>query len=144
MSEGNIDVFVRRVPCATVTIALPLALIEEIDRAASEREVERASYIRQLLDSAMTRADPHLPEVEPARLVQFLVDRRREQLERSTELADEVPDAFDARPSLITAARRRDQRGRPPQHLLPEGEGECRPNERVHQQRREDERVHIA
>lgn len=84
---GAVDVMRQRCPTARVFTVLPLALIEELCRARGF--VSRSIYVAQLIDAAMTREAPHLPDIPAgADLIDSLADRRYRQHVRSLELAE--------------------------------------------------------
>jgi len=87
-TPGNaIDVVRQRCPTARVSTVLPLALIEELDRARGF--VSRPTYLAQVIDASMTREAPHLPDTAAgADLIDSLADRRYRQHIRSLELAE--------------------------------------------------------
>ncbi len=85
--EGAIDVVRQRCPTARVSTVLPLALIEELDRARGF--VSRSTYLAQVMDAAMTREAPRPPDTAAgADLIDSMADRRYRQHVRSLELAE--------------------------------------------------------
>lgn len=84
-TAGPIDVLRQACPTARVSVALSLALLEEIDHARGH--VPRGTYLAQIIDAAMTRPKPHLPDSAAGEdLIDTLADRRYHQHVRSIEL----------------------------------------------------------
>lgn len=82
----EIDVIREQCPTARVFTMLPLALIEELDHTRGS--LPRSSYLAQIIDAAMTREAPHLPDVaDGADLIDALAERRYRQHARSIELS---------------------------------------------------------
>jgi len=80
-----IDVLSQTCPTARISLELPLALLEEIDHAHDQ--VPRSTYLAQIIDAAMTRPAPHLPDHPPKEdLIDALADRRYRQHVRSIEI----------------------------------------------------------
>jgi hypothetical protein len=83
--DTAIDVIRQQCPTARVETTLPLALIEELDRRCHPSS--RSTYLAQIIDAAMTRRDPHLPDVaEGTDLIDALASRRYRQHVRSIEI----------------------------------------------------------
>ena len=83
--DTTIDVIRQQCPTARVETTLPLALIEELDRRC--RPIARSTYLAQIIDAAMTRRTPHLPDVaEGTNLIDALASRRYHQHVRSIEI----------------------------------------------------------
>lgn len=79
----EIDVIREQCPTAQVTTTPSLALIEELDRTRGS--LPRSTYLAQIIDAAITREAPHLPDV--ADLIEALAERRYGQHVRSIELS---------------------------------------------------------
>jgi hypothetical protein len=83
--DTAIDVIRQQCPTARVETTLPLALIEELDRRC--HPIPRSTYLAQIIDAAMTRRNPHLPDVaEGTDLIGALASRRYRQHLRSIEI----------------------------------------------------------
>ena len=83
--DTAIDVIRHQCQTARVETTLPLALIEELDRRC--HPIPRSTYLAQIIDAAMTRRDPHLPDVaEGTNLIDALASRRYRQHVRSIEI----------------------------------------------------------
>jgi len=83
--DTAIDVIRQQCPTGRVETTLPLALIEELDRRC--HPIPRSTYLAQIIDAAMTRRDPHLPDVaEGTDLIDALAARRYRQHVRSIEI----------------------------------------------------------
>jgi hypothetical protein len=83
--DSAIDVIRQQCPTARVETTLSLALIEELDQRRGP--VPRSTYLAQIIDAAMTRRDPHLPNVaEGTNLIDALASRRYRQHVRSIEI----------------------------------------------------------
>jgi hypothetical protein len=83
--NGPIDVLAEPYPTARTHAALSLALIEEIDQARGA--VPRSRYLAHVIDAAMTRTEPRIPDVaDGEKLTDALADRRYRQHVRSIEL----------------------------------------------------------
>jgi hypothetical protein len=81
----RIDVLAEQCPVARIETKLPLALIEDIDQARGP--VSRLNYLAMVIDAAMTRPHPHLPEASVGRdAIDALARRRCRQHVRSIEL----------------------------------------------------------
>ncbi|MGI8412373.1 MAG: hypothetical protein ACR2LV_05475 [Solirubrobacteraceae bacterium] len=63
-ADEPINVLRKACPTAKVSLPLPLALIEEIDQARGQ--VPRSTYLAMVIDAALTREDPHLPQTSAA------------------------------------------------------------------------------
>jgi len=74
-------------PTARVQARLPLALIEQIDQTRGH--VSRSAYLATVVDAAMSRSHPHLPEgaTTSGEWSDRLAERRHQQHVRSIELA---------------------------------------------------------
>jgi hypothetical protein len=71
---------------SAVATRLPLALIEQIDELRGR--VSRSAYLAMVVDAAMTRAEPHLPEGgADRRWLEQMAGRRYRQHVRSIEQA---------------------------------------------------------
>ena len=80
-----IDVIRQQCPTGRVETTLPLARIEELDRRC--HPIPRSTYLAQIIDAAMTRRTPHLPDVaEGTDLIDALASRRYRQHVRSIEI----------------------------------------------------------
>ncbi len=83
--RAAIDAIREQCPTARVETTLPLALIEELDQR--RHSIARSTYLAQIIDAAMTREDPHLPEVaDGENLIDALASRRYRQHVRSIEI----------------------------------------------------------
>ena len=83
--DTAIDVIRQQCPTGRVETTLPLALIEELDRRC--HPIPRSTYLAQIIDAAMTRRTPHLPDVaEGTDLIDALASRRYRQHVRSIEI----------------------------------------------------------
>jgi hypothetical protein len=83
--DAAIDVIRQQCLTARVETTLPLALIEEFDRRC--QAIPRSTYLAQIIDAAMTRRNPHLPDVvEGTDLIDALASRRYRQHVRSIEI----------------------------------------------------------
>ena len=90
--DTAIDVIRQQCPTGRVETTLPLALIEELDRRC--HPIARSTYLAQIIDAAMTRRDPHLPDVaEGTNLIDALASRRYRQHVRSIEIQRGLEDA---------------------------------------------------
>ena len=89
--DTAIDVIRQQCPTGRVETTLPLALIEELDRRC--HPIARSTYLGQIIDAAMTRRDPHLPDVaEGTNLIDALASRRYRQHVRSIEIQRGIED----------------------------------------------------
>jgi len=89
--DTAIDVIRQQCPTGRVETTLPLALIEELDRRC--HPIARSTYLAQIIDAAMTRRDPHLPDVaEGTNLIDALASRRYRQHVRSIEIQRGIED----------------------------------------------------
>jgi hypothetical protein len=80
-----IDVLGEPCPVARIETKLPLALIEDIDQARGP--VSRLNCLAMVIDAAMTRPHPHLPEAPVGGdAIDALARRRYRQHVRSIEL----------------------------------------------------------
>jgi hypothetical protein len=80
-----IDVIRQQCPTARVETTLSLALIEELDQRRGQ--VARSTYLAQIIDAAMTREHPHLPDVPVGKNpMDALASRRYREHVRSIEI----------------------------------------------------------
>ena len=84
--DDPIDVLAEPCPTAPVRTRLSLALIEQLDQARGH--LPRSAYLTLVIDVAMTRPEPHLPETGAnTDWLDAAAKRRHRQHVRSIELA---------------------------------------------------------
>jgi hypothetical protein len=92
-TDTAIDVIRQQCPTARVETTLPLALLEELEHARGT--VPRSTYLAQIIDAAMTRRNPHLPDVaDGTDLIDALASRRYRQHVRSIEIDRSAQEPF--------------------------------------------------
>ncbi|MDQ6807548.1 MAG: hypothetical protein M3065_21940 [Actinomycetota bacterium] len=83
--DAAIDVIRQQCPTGRVATTLPLALIEELDERRGT--LARSTYLEEVIDAAMTRRHPHLPDVADGKeLIDAIASRRYRQHVRSIEI----------------------------------------------------------
>jgi len=91
-----IDVLSERCPTARVKTRLKLALLEEIDQARGS--VARSEYLAMIIDAAMTRTEPHLPDPQAGEdPIDKMAARRYRQHVASVEINRAAQPAAGAR-----------------------------------------------
>ncbi len=84
-TSQSIDVLKQSCPAIAVKVPLALALIEEIDQARGK--VPRSAYLAGVIDAAMTREHPHMPDTPAGEdWIDSMAVRRYAQRRHSIEI----------------------------------------------------------